>query len=504
MSDKLKQLHPYERAVLPLIQGTTTKSELVRKSQLKDVEVMRALEWLENKKLITSEKKSISLVNLTSSGARYWREGLPERKLLSMLPSNLDKLREKLGSPEELNAALGVLRNLHALKMDKTPQGVRVELQAQGKALLSKKTDEELFLGQQFPIEKDALDDASQKTVQNLIKRGITAIRDEKDVLVQRTTLGNALSKELSKASDAPVMGRLTSQMITSGEWKKAQFRAYDVTVKVPPVWNGRKHMVTQAVEYIKRIWIELGFKEMTGRMVETAFWDLDALFVPQDHPARDMQDTFYVAAQPGNLPPLAKVIKSVHETGAATGSKGWGKGWSEEEAKQLMLRTHTTVLSAQTIAKLKESDLPAKFFAVGKVFRNEVLDWKHLFEFYQVEGIVVDPKANFQHLKGYLREFYKKMGYPDVRIRPAHFPYTEPSCEVEVFHPVKKEWMELGGAGIFRPEVVIPLLGKDIPVLAWGLGLDRIISSKYALTDIRDLYNNDVKMLREAELWVK
>ncbi|MBS3138537.1 phenylalanine--tRNA ligase subunit alpha [Candidatus Woesearchaeota archaeon] len=502
MSDKLKQLHPYERAVLPLVHNTS-KSELVKTSGLKDVEVMRALEWLENKKLISSQKKNTFLVQLSPSGITYARDCLPERKLLSMLPAKFDDIKKNVSS-EELNAALGVLRSLSAIEMKKTPKGLFIELKPQGHALNAKKTDEELFLQQQFPFEKDTLKETSQKTLNSLIKRGIVAIHEEKEIIVQRTSLGDALAKELSKNSHANILGRLTSQIITSGEWKKSEFRSYDVKVNVPPVWNGRKHMVTQAVEYIKRIWIELGFKEMSGRMIETAFWDLDALFVPQDHPARDMQDTFYVASPPGTLPPLAKKVKAVHETGADTGSKGWGKGWSEDEAKQLMLRTHTTVLSAQTIAKLKQSDLPAKFFAVGKVFRNEVLDWKHLFEFYQVEGIVVDPHANLQHLKGYLKEFYKKMGYPDVRIRPAHFPYTEPSCEVEVFHPVKKEWMELGGAGIFRPEVVIPLLGKDVPVLAWGLGLDRIISSRYALTDIRDLYNNDVKMLREAELWVK
>jgi phenylalanyl-tRNA synthetase alpha chain len=239
--------------------------------------------------------------------------------------------------------------------------------------------------------------------------------------------------------------------------------------------------------------------------MVSTSFWDLDTLFVPQDHPARDMQDTFYLTEpSKGTLPPLASKIKAVHETGGSTGSKGWGSQWSQEEAKRLLLRTHTTVLSAHTLAELKKSDLPAKFFAVGKVFRNEALDYSHLFEFYQVEGIVVDPNANLRHLLGYLKEFYKKMGYTDVRIRPAHFPYTEPSCEVEVFHPVKKTWLELGGAGIFRPEVVIPLLGHDIPVLAWGLGLERIITSYYNLTDVRDLYKNDLALLRKSKLWVR
>ncbi|HIJ18381.1 TPA: hypothetical protein HA372_01695 [Candidatus Woesearchaeota archaeon] len=161
-------------------------------------------------------------------------------------------------------------------------------------------------------------------------------------------------------------------------------------------------------------------------------------------------------------------------------------------------------MLSAQTIAALKDSDIPAKYFTVGRVFRNEALSWKHLFEFTQVEGIVVDPEANFKHLKGYLSEFFQKMGFEKVRIRPAHFPYTEPSAEVDVFHPIKKTWVELGGAGIFRPEMVVPLLGKDVPVLAWGLGLERSIMEYYGFNDVRLLYQNDLKNLRESKLWMK
>jgi len=189
---------------------------------------------------------------------------------------------------------------------------------------------------------------------------------------------------------------------------------------------------------------------------------------------------------------------------GGDTGSKGWRYTYSKEEASRILLRTHTTVLSAQTIAGLKKEDLPAKFFNVGKVFRNESLDWKHLFEFYQVDGIVIDPNANLKHLKGYLKLFYKKMGYEKVRMRPAHFPYTEPSLEVDVFHPEKKEWIELGGAGIFRPEVVKTLLGFDCPVLAWGQGMGRIISEYWKITDIRDLYKNDLKQLKEMKMWLK
>ena len=202
--------------------------------------------------------------------------------------------------------------------------------------------------------------------------------------------------------------------------------------------------------------------------------------------------------------PALVKKIKSVHETGGSTGSMGWGGNWSEEFASRNILRTHTTGLSAITLSKLKESDLPAKFFAVGRVFRNETLDWKHLFEFNQVEGIVVDPNANLRHLFGYLKEFYTKMGFTDIKLVPSYFPYTEPSVEVHVFHPIKKEWVEVGGAGIFRPEVTIALLGKDIPVLAWGQGMERVLTEYYKIADLRELYRNDIQQLRSIKAWTR
>ena len=146
---------------------------------------------------------------------------------------------------------------------------------------------------------------------------------------------------------------------------------------------------------------------------------------------------------------------------------------------------------------------LPAKFFSVA-VFRNEKLDWKHLFEFYQTDGIVVDEDANFKHLLGYLKRFLNKMGHSKIRFRPAYFPYTEPSIEVDIYNKNKGEWVELLGAGIFRPEVVVPLLGKDVPVLAWGPGFGRLIMEYYGLTDIRQKYTNDIDMMKKLPIWIK
>jgi len=364
---------------------------------------------------------------------------------------------------------------------------------------------EEEFLKKKFPVYASDLKDEEKQIYDNLKKRKkLVRVTIIKIIKAEPTESGKKIIEHGIKEKD--ILDRLTPESLKSGEWKKRKLRSYDVTINVPNISGGRIHFVSQAIEYIKKIWLDLGFKEMKGNLVQTSFWDLDALFVPQDHPTRDVQDTFYINdPSQGKLPrDLMKRVMETHESGWTTGSKGWRYKWSEQIAKENLLRTHTTVLSAQTIAKLKKEDLPVKFFSVGKVFRNETLSWKSLFEFIQVEGIVVDPNANFKHLKGYLKEFFAKMGFPNVRIRPAHFPYTEPSAEVDVWHPKKEQWVELGGSGLFRPEMVKPLLGFECPVLAWGLGMERTIMDYYSIKDIRDIYKNDLKLLRETKIWMK
>jgi phenylalanyl-tRNA synthetase alpha chain len=234
----------------------------------------------------------------------------------------------------------------------------------------------------------------------------------------------------------------------------------------------------------------------------------MDALFVPQDHPARELQDTFYLEHPAKTAVPRQALerVRAVHENGGGTGSKGWQTPFNKEISEQLLLRTHTTVLSAQTLWKIREGKLPipGKYFAVGKCFRNEAVDWSHLFEFNQVEGIIVDPNVSFAQLLGYLRIFFSKMGYNQIRLRPHYFPYTEPSVEIDYWNVQRGKWVELGGAGVFRPEVTKALLGEEVPVLAWGPGMDRIMVEYFGITDLRDLYKNDVKQLREMKRFVK
>lgn len=502
----IQTLHPLERAVVPVLENDIDVAAITKKTGLKEVEVMRALQWLENKGIIKIQQILKEIINLDKNGALYVMEGLPEKRFLQTLTEEermtLDEVSEKAHlTKEEVNICLGLLKKRGAIEI--LPR-MRVDITEDGRLLFGKQSLEEQFL-KRLPLDAAHLSSEEKKAYEEL-KRRKQIIRTDivKTRYVKLTKVGEELSN--LKLSDQFV-DSLTHDMLINGNWKDKNFRRYDVTINVPKVYGGKRHFVNQAVDYIKRIWLDMGFKEMRGSIVQTSFWNFDALFTAQDHPVRDMQDTFFLKdPAKGKLPKkdIVDGVRKTHETGGHTGSTGWGYSWNREEAKKNVLRTHTTVLSAKTIAALKESDLPVKLFAVGKCFRNETVDWSHLFELTQVEGIVIDPNANFKHLIGYLKEFFLKMGYEKVRIRPAYFPYTEPSAEIEVFHPVRKTWVELGGAGMFRPEVVKPLMGKDIPVLAWGLGMERLIGEYYQITDIRDLYKNDLKQIREMKFWMK
>jgi phenylalanyl-tRNA synthetase alpha chain len=508
ISRLVESLHPLERKVVPFLSKCDNLKDIMHLTGLSEAEAMRALQWLENKGILKIHAEVKETIKLESNGRLYLEKGLPERRFLEAVRMKLLTIKgigdESGLSSEEVSVCLGLLKSKAAITIDK---GI-ISITDQGKKALSKEWLEEIFLrkvsagnispSDLTPEERFSLDIFRKR-------KEIISIDLEKIKRFEVTDLG----KELSSANIEPTetVDRLTSSMLKDGSWKNKSFRRYDVEINVPRIYRGKRHFVNQALEYTKRIWLDMGFKEMTGPMLQPSFWNFDALFTAQDHPVRELQDTFYVAnPKLARLPSkeLVERVKLAHENGWTTGSLGWRYAWKEEEARRNVLRTHTTVLSSRTLASLKKSDLPAKFFAVGKCFRNEALDFSHLFEFNQTEGIVVDPDANFKHLLGYLRAFAKKMGYERVRFRPAYFPYTEPSVEGDVYDPVHKKWIEVIAAGIFRPEVVKPLLGEDIPVLAWGPGIDRMITGAYGITDIRSLYQNDVKQLREMKEWMK
>jgi phenylalanyl-tRNA synthetase alpha chain len=285
--------------------------------------------------------------------------------------------------------------------------------------------------------------------------------------------------------------------LIRSGVWETTKFRKFDVEAPVALQPMGKKHPFNNIIQEMRNIFLEMGFTEIRDNLVELAFWVFDGLFQPQDHPAREMQDTFYLKnPNKAKLPHSDWVdhVGQTHEHGWKTGSSGWGGTWDVNIAKQLVMRTHTT---ANTIRYLAEHpDPPVKVFSIDRVYRNEKLDYSHAAEFYQMEGIVMDKNVNLRELIGTLTQFYQKMGFEKIKFWPSYFPYTEPSLQSSVYMPKLGKWIELCGMGIFRPEVTKPL-GIKHPVLAWGGGVERLLMLRLGIEDIRVIYRNDVNWLR-------
>jgi phenylalanyl-tRNA synthetase alpha chain len=499
MDKLIESLSAIERTIIPYL--TKSIDEIIEKSGLDKTTVLRALGFLESKGFLKLDQKITKIIDLAVNGVHYKKNHLPERKLLIKIEENnnrtLEEIREisKL-SENEFRAALGVLKKKALINLDNG----KIKLAA-SKEECRKVFPEESLISK-LPIELAKLTDEEKLAFESLKNRKeIIEIIEDKIVSFKLTESGKEIA---GKKIDSDLIEEVTPELIKEGV-KNKKFRRYDFNIKMPSIYGGKKHFVNQSIEQGKKIWLELGFKEMTGDYTVNGFWNFDALFTAQDHPVREMQDTFFIKDVVGKLPSekLISAVKKAHE-GGVDASKGWGSKWTENESKKVMLRTHTTCLSSKKLAALNKSDLPAKFFSVNKVFRNETLDWKHGFEFNQAEGIVIDPNANFRHLIGYLKEFASKMGYNKIRIQPSYFPYTEPSLEGSIWNEERKEWVEVLAAGIFRPEVTIPLLGTALPVLAWGPGFDRLMTEAHKIKDLRELYKNDIDYLRDHSILIK
>lgn len=502
-------LHTLERKILPFLHDNISITEISAKSKLKEDEIMHALKWMQNKKLLGIKASSYEIVSLDKNGLYYLKHGLPERNLISLIKDKiltLEQIRHSYkDKKDDINPGIGALRQKNLISIKKDEKAVKFGLNSDGLNYINQPLPEEILL-KRISERIHTINDFNtfDKKLLDSLKRRKEFIKTEPQKS-KHVILTDLCKQLLSQKIDLDLIEAITPDIIKNKEYKSKAIRRYDVEVKVPRIFAGRKHFINEAVSYIRRIWLDMGFKEMKGNLIQPGFWNFDALFTPQDHPARELQDTLFVNGI-GKLPgkELVNKIKNVHENGSDTGSKGWNYKWDITQSKELLLRTHTTVLSALTISSLKKGDLPCKYFSIGKCFRNETIDWKHGFEFTQVEGIVADENANFRNLLGYLKRYYSKLGFDEIRFRPHYFPYTEMSVEVDVYHKQMKEWLELGGAGMFRPEVVKPLLGKDIPVLAWGQGMERSIMDYYKINDFRELYKNDLKLLREVKPWLK
>jgi phenylalanyl-tRNA synthetase alpha chain len=299
----------------------------------------------------------------------------------------------------------------------------------------------------------------------------------------------------------------LTVEMIASGAWKGKTFKPYNFAALGAHTPSGALHPLNKVRSEFRNIFFEMGFTEMpTNRFVETGFWNFDTLFVPQQHPARDLQDTFYisdpaVADKPRDdetgefLAEYWENVREVHQEGKF-GSLGYRYPWKEEESLRLVLRTHTTAISANMLHKLAKNPRPARYFSIDRVFRNETVDATHLAEFHQVEGVIADYNLTLGDLIGFMQEFFQKMGVHRLRFKPAYNPYTEPSMEIFGYHEGLGKWVEIGNSGMFRPEMLESMgLPKDMRVHGWGLSLERPTMIRYKVNNIRELVGHKVDL---------
>jgi phenylalanyl-tRNA synthetase alpha chain len=357
--------------------------------------------------------------------------------------------------------------------------------------------DENILRLARLKGEIDSTDMTPEKleTAKTLVKRKLLI---EREVITRTIKLTDYAFHEIKKGIKPKIeVTRLTSELITSGKWKEVKLREYDVTASPPMIYPGKKQFYLEFLEDVKRVLLSLGFVEAEGPYVETEFWNFDVLFQAQDHPAREIHDSYTLKHPKQGVisenEKLVERVKKTHENGWTTGSLGWRYKWSIEVASRLILRTQTTAVSMRYLAEHKEP--PVKMFCISRVFRPDVLDAKHSMEFLQCEGIVMDKGLTFRHLLGFLNEFAKALDLGKIIFKPGYFPFTEPSVESFVKHP-KLGWIEFVGAGMFRPEVLQPL-EINYPVLAWGIGMDRIAMASLEVDDIRDLFSKRLDFLR-------
>ena len=426
----------------------------------------------EDNGVVRLDRSVDAAVIYTDEGKRYVKDGLPETQVLAKIGDGI---------------TLAALKDIPAF-----PIGFG---QLRKKGLIAVKdgwvtrtagaSTADIESALQTPVAENPL-------TKELIRRGILAVTESVQYIITITPAGTELAQQGLDLKDE--VGTLTRERILSGSWKTANLRRYDVTKLPKKAYPGKVHPYQRIIGEMREILLEMGFEELYGGIVQQCFWNFDALFQPQDHPAREMQDTFYLK-ETLPLPEGYEKVKAMHESGGETSSTGWGGIWKEEKARQCVLRTHTTSVSIQHLAQ--NPNPPVKAFCIGRVYRRETIDTTHLAEFEQLEGVVMDEGVTFGNLLGILREFYNRMGFLGVRFKPSYYPYTEPSLDAEVYIE-GIGWMEMGGAGVFREEVTAPL-GINYPVLAWGLGVSRIAMLRLGLKDLRYLHRSDVAFLRET-----
>ncbi|MEM5831769.1 MAG: phenylalanine--tRNA ligase subunit alpha [Candidatus Aenigmatarchaeota archaeon] len=475
-----------EYAIIKLLRDfeSINFEDLVEKSRLNKDYLERILQLLKSKNLIeiiTEEKK---VYTLSQEGKEYLENGLPERNVLNLLANGITNIGEL--TTKYRKSEIGIIW----LKNDKLISIVRGEVQLNEKAkeYLENKMPKEIVLEKlKFEVSEDEIED--KNVLQEFIKRKIVEEKIIKKRFIKLTELAKKEEIEIDEAEIASI----TPEILKKGTWKNKRFKKYEL-ISSGRIYPGKIHFYNRILNEVRIFLISLGFEEFKGRIIESNFWNCDALFMPSRHVARDIHDIYYIDTQE-----RAEIDNEIFEKVKSSHLGKYSKGWEyfdEELARKYILRSHNTSISARVLYKIKKGEvkIPLKMFAIDRVFRPDTIDAKHFIEFDQLEGIIVDKDLTFKNLLYILKELVKIFGSDKVKFKPAYFPFTEPS--VEVFIKINDKYVEVGGAGIFREEVTKPF-DIDLPILAWGIGIGRLVMLKTGINDIRNIMSQDIDFLR-------
>ncbi len=470
-----------------------TLAQIAMSAGIELAQARSAVERLKQKEAVAQTAERISTtISLSDLGEECRQQQLPELRLLAVLQEfgavSIAALQDRHDMDRsEAGASFGALRRASVLLIE----GSTVRL--------APTADLSLWHAHQTLIERvdaagaltrDMLGVEENAWLEDKRFRQMFKLVEHKQRTYQLTSQGNELRAQAAESRSA--IGRLTPEMLRDGSWRERRFQPYHIDLP-PRVVYGSRNEYRRFLDHVKQTLLGLGFAEMRGSLVENEFWDMDALFMPQYHPAREIHDVYFVAdpTHAASIPePYLSNVAAAHEGTTASGSKGWGYVFDRQRAHRLILRSQGTALSARMLAT--QPNIPGKYFSMARCFRYDAVDATHAPDFIQIEGIVLSQAITLRHLLGILSLFAKELAQAkEIKATPAYFPFTEPSVEMSMLHP-GLGWIELGGAGIFRPEVT-ESLGVDVPVIAWGLGLDRMAMVALDKDDIRHLFTNNL-----------
>lgn len=443
-------------------------------------EIVNVIKSLHGFRLVDAQDIKREKWVLTDEGKLYAAAGSPEVQLFLAVPPegiSREELQRKVDPSVYKIGCSQAIKNKW-LEIGKQQVSRKVQqVEDTAKDLLTRIQNEEAL---------------SQADIDALKRRKLIAPQTWKGYSVRKGP--NYAPKRKKVATD------LTRENLQRGDWKELEFKEYNFNAKGQPAEGGHLHPLLKVRRQLQMIFLQMGFEEMpTNNFVESSFWNFDALFQPQQHPARDSHDTFFLQA-PSTTKMLpedyVERVKHVHEHGGY-GSRGYGYDWKREEANKNLLRTHTTAVSSRMLYLLAQKPFaPKKYYSIDRVFRNEAVDRTHLAEFHQIEGLVCDRGLTLGDLIGVLQDFFSRLGMSQLRFKPAYNPYTEPSMEIFSYHEGLKKWVEIGNSGMFRPEMLLPMgLPEDVRVIAWGLSLERPTMILYGVDNIRDLFGHKVDL---------